>query len=544
MYSEKDTSSSPLGLLDLATEVLLLIFLELDIPNILSCRQVCKRLNDLYGLSEIQYKCELAFSAMVDGTATGTPVADRLRSLREYQAAWRSGPLSLHPTFSRELSEDSEGTCPQWLSFSGPFSASRAGSKVTLIQLPSSTRRIQEKSWTLDFGATLLVPQCGASNTEQNLTAFAGIEDGNPRVFRCHFFTILPDESSPRAPADLLPISYEVDAEWFNTALELTIRGEAMIWTIICSPGAKVLVYNWRTQELMQCYERPTGFMHAELLTSKLLMISVVDLLLIYAINCNDLSIPPDLDAQYILQPPSNGGLYEMHFRLRMVHDMNGPGTPTAVNFGHDPDAALLVFQLFNRSPAQGAKFGVLPTTYVHCVSRAALLSRLHSSGPAGVDGHNRVLRWEEWATLDNSSLLLGVSSSAQLSLSSLGARFAISFPREDPATSVAHDIYVFDVHRCARSDDNTREARQHATRYFNVSSSQETPNQFIWYSNKPMPYQIVHKTVPMRTGRKGQRENCNVKLLTDGVAFLRETWDSWDSNRPSIAVECYMLSA
>ena len=91
----------------------------------------------------------------------------------------QTSQLHLNPTFSCERSENPEGTCPQWLPFNGPFLASRLGSQLTLLRLPSSTRRIQAKSWTFNLG--VLIPQCGASNAEQTIVAFAGTENGNPR---------------------------------------------------------------------------------------------------------------------------------------------------------------------------------------------------------------------------------------------------------------------------------------------------------------------------------------------------------------------------
>ncbi|KAH9886493.1 hypothetical protein C8Q73DRAFT_715618 [Cubamyces lactineus] len=528
------------SLLDLAPELLLLILFELDAADLLVCRQVCKRFSCLYESPDIQYKCQLAFSAMVDGAAPGIPVADRLRALKEYQAAWETSPLTLHPESFGESNRaltSTEQTNTKWLPFNGPFVATQHGPELTLSRLSSSARGIQGRSWTLDLRDILLDPQCGASAVDQSLVAFAGMGRGNPRCFRCHLFTMASGEF---LAANYSPITYGVDTAWYNTTRELAIYGEALLWSITSPPYSMVLLYNWKTGEFVRRFEQcNTNPMHAQFLTSDLLMVSMVDLYFIHIVDSNKLtSSPQGLPLAYILESPASGR-YHMCCRSHMACESNAPEMVPLATFDHDPNAAVLVSLLVDRSANRDSRTNDRPTQYIHCISRDALLSRLNYPNLPATGTRRRVLHWDEWATPNHDSLLLCISTPSTFSLSCSGSRIAILFPPVYPFAALTHDIFVFDVHRWARTDKTSQEAQERAMRYFDLTGrvAQANPRSPPTSPGMPLVYHIVYKPVTIPSILVG--ESGIVKILADGVTFLREDF----ADGTLVLVECYMLS-
>ncbi|KAI0063911.1 hypothetical protein BV25DRAFT_372060 [Artomyces pyxidatus] len=69
-------------------DILLEILTNLDSRSLLICRTTCRRLNRIVSDSVLlQYRIELAACGMVDGRQT-LDVAEKLRRLRLYNAAW------------------------------------------------------------------------------------------------------------------------------------------------------------------------------------------------------------------------------------------------------------------------------------------------------------------------------------------------------------------------------------------------------------------------------------------------------------------------
>ncbi|KAI0324982.1 hypothetical protein GY45DRAFT_312381 [Cubamyces sp. BRFM 1775] len=84
-------------------EMLHFIFLVLYVADGLACQLACKSFTDVFETLCVQYKCELACTATVDGaTQDGTPVTHRLRAIKKYQASLRASSLNLCPTLSGE----------------------------------------------------------------------------------------------------------------------------------------------------------------------------------------------------------------------------------------------------------------------------------------------------------------------------------------------------------------------------------------------------------------------------------------------------------
>jgi 3-methyladenine DNA glycosylase AlkC len=79
-----------MGLLLLATEILIEILLYLDVPDAYAIQSVNHFLNDIYKVSlELQYALACKVAYVRDNPHCHLPIEDRLRKLRDREATWR-----------------------------------------------------------------------------------------------------------------------------------------------------------------------------------------------------------------------------------------------------------------------------------------------------------------------------------------------------------------------------------------------------------------------------------------------------------------------
>jgi hypothetical protein len=90
-----------MGLLRLSTEILIEILLYLDVPDAYAIQSVNHFLNHIYQASlELQYTFECKIANVLDNPHCHLPIGDRLRMLRDREAAW----TSMKPTLKRTIS--------------------------------------------------------------------------------------------------------------------------------------------------------------------------------------------------------------------------------------------------------------------------------------------------------------------------------------------------------------------------------------------------------------------------------------------------------
>ena len=118
------------------------IFSKFDIHQ-----QVCSLFRELINeTASLQYIIELAASGQTNGPeAFSTTSASRLEDIRKHQSDWGSSK------WSRELRVPLRTDCA-WELYGGILAQCDPGGMLTLNQLPSDLRSIEEKVWTLDLG--------------------------------------------------------------------------------------------------------------------------------------------------------------------------------------------------------------------------------------------------------------------------------------------------------------------------------------------------------------------------------------------------------
>jgi len=72
-------------LLSLHEEILLMVFSELTIPDLLACKQTCRNMSSVVENSvRRRYRIELYAAGLVDGPPGGLSIKERLQALDQY----------------------------------------------------------------------------------------------------------------------------------------------------------------------------------------------------------------------------------------------------------------------------------------------------------------------------------------------------------------------------------------------------------------------------------------------------------------------------
>lgn len=154
-------------LTELPTELLIKIFDDLDLRNLLHCKpvrgyfhnpnqctsdknvnfqlqQVCRLFNSIINdAATLQYKMELALCGMEDGPPGSMVPAERLECLREHQDAW--GHLRFTQTSNIDMQSGNV-----WELYGNVLSQGKNRRSLAFHQLASVIRGIEDRSWSLD----------------------------------------------------------------------------------------------------------------------------------------------------------------------------------------------------------------------------------------------------------------------------------------------------------------------------------------------------------------------------------------------------------
>ncbi|KAL0950354.1 hypothetical protein HGRIS_010322 [Hohenbuehelia grisea] len=131
------------------TELVVYVLTLLDAEDLLDCRLICKRFQELIDFEvKLQYKIALFEACQEDCPSSSLGTSAKLETLRAHQKAWSTLDWSDSREFERA---DDEGR----LRLSGNLltNINDAGTHIRFRQLPSAIRGIPWKEWTLtDFG--------------------------------------------------------------------------------------------------------------------------------------------------------------------------------------------------------------------------------------------------------------------------------------------------------------------------------------------------------------------------------------------------------
>ncbi|KAF9075877.1 hypothetical protein BDP27DRAFT_1415037 [Rhodocollybia butyracea] len=259
-----------LDLLQFPTELLYIIFEELDIFSLLQCTQVCKQIHSLLKDSlAVRYKTLLAVSGMRDGPPDTISTSERYEKLQAHQDAWnqlRWAPESLcYPMSTMRLWELAGGVLALYDLDQRLFK---------LVQLPSSHRGLDHREWeihdidiqmgdfTMNPSADLLVIVARDSvDLNKNVT-----------VFKIRLLSLETGQPHPQArQPELLVESSTVDQNW---TYEVRILDEHL--AILFRPDdsdAELSAWNWNNGCMIKIFAFFNSF---SFLTKNLIVLSSI----------------------------------------------------------------------------------------------------------------------------------------------------------------------------------------------------------------------------------------------------------------------------
>jgi hypothetical protein len=131
----------------LPLELFAMILGHLDVHALIRCRKVCKLLRNLIDHSpSFQYKIELAVAGMDDGLPSDLGPVERLRILNAHQTAWKK---SSWKEYRVPIASASCVCCSGNVLAMGQYTKNSPDYHFTFTQLPSVTRGIGEKTWSI-----------------------------------------------------------------------------------------------------------------------------------------------------------------------------------------------------------------------------------------------------------------------------------------------------------------------------------------------------------------------------------------------------------
>ncbi|CDO69322.1 hypothetical protein BN946_scf184746.g3 [Trametes cinnabarina] len=232
-------------LLALAEELLVLILLDLEPRDILSCTKVCHALADVVERTPaVQYKLQLGLAGMIDGLAALTPVGQRLEQLRAYQSSWSENAV---PIVTVNCSR-------QYRCFVRDGAVAYVGSTHLKLFRPASAYSgiAEEELGTLEFGHHVDPDSFSvdglAIDREQDLVILTQLLLGEmPHMYLLSISNggaLHPLAARPHLEgAEELGISIDPEEQ-------LDICGDHVAWTIQ-SDAVSIIVYNWKTGQIV-----------------------------------------------------------------------------------------------------------------------------------------------------------------------------------------------------------------------------------------------------------------------------------------------------
>lgn len=162
-----------MNILDLPQELVIYVMLQLDPSHVVTCGQVSavfihhenpgflqprplkipyddvpqvsRYFKALLDTTVIRYKFALAAAGMVDGTASGVPVKDRLLALGRYEKSWRAAE------FVRDTNLIDDSSNYRCLPFTGSAVPIVQGSALKIAVPASPGRGIPAQVWSTDL---------------------------------------------------------------------------------------------------------------------------------------------------------------------------------------------------------------------------------------------------------------------------------------------------------------------------------------------------------------------------------------------------------
>ncbi|KAI0717895.1 hypothetical protein C8T65DRAFT_571295 [Cerioporus squamosus] len=230
------------GLVDLPVELLSLILIYLDFRDVLRCREVCAWLKHVVDDDvRMQYKVELAAAGMEDGLHSTLTASDRLVALRERQSAWKK--LSWLSQEDLPAPQDSE----LWEFYGGVFARDANRRTLHFWQVPSQSRRIAGRKWTID-DVGVSISDFYMDPAQDVLVIVEDVPQSG--LCRVHLRSMITGKAHPSAASKWLELepeygplnAYSIQTSNDHLALLLSTLAEDVAGIV-----TEFVVWNWKT---------------------------------------------------------------------------------------------------------------------------------------------------------------------------------------------------------------------------------------------------------------------------------------------------------
>ncbi|PBK78537.1 hypothetical protein ARMSODRAFT_1078075 [Armillaria solidipes] len=224
-------------------EIFLTIFSFLDARGLTSCQQVCQSFLALINeMVALEYTKELARHGYVDHAVALLPLPYRLDQLREHSNAWNRLDGS---TWSEIVSN-----FPFSQEFSGNVLARRdvPGGPIVFTRLPSSSRSVGQKEWSIPFKSGLDNFQFGMDSSQDLLVLVESEREPNPS-FQFRLLFMSSGKAHELASIPILKYAHNVPAHGVVFAMHISgdHLGVEFGYNHVTTADSEIVIWNWKT---------------------------------------------------------------------------------------------------------------------------------------------------------------------------------------------------------------------------------------------------------------------------------------------------------
>ncbi|EKM83555.1 hypothetical protein AGABI1DRAFT_123881 [Agaricus bisporus var. burnettii JB137-S8] len=243
---------SKVHLLSLPNEMLDRILCNLNFQALLKCKEVCKKLKVyIESAKETSYIIELALAGLEHNTNNTWSKAACLESLRKYQSGWEKLEWSEETTIPML-------TAGMWDLYGGILAQADENQTFHFLRLPSDSRRIEKKSWTVEPNVGDEVVKDFAFDPSQDLLILITPPTAAFPHMSLYLRTLMTNENHPLAIQPFL--RHKVDlltGRWIPTSLKimqdyigLVSFYRAPVDEEDSSDLKEFRIWNWKTDKL------------------------------------------------------------------------------------------------------------------------------------------------------------------------------------------------------------------------------------------------------------------------------------------------------
>ncbi|KAI0082257.1 hypothetical protein K474DRAFT_1703260 [Panus rudis PR-1116 ss-1] len=255
-----------LHILDLPVELLTKILNELDFRNLLRCKRVCRQLQVIIeDAIVLRYKVELAINGLEDGPPSSLGASDRLNLLHQREEAWDRLAYKTMKDVEMHRGE-------VWELYGGVLAQGQGQRSLHFYRLPSEIRGIEEEHWKLDL--EFAIRDFGMDPTQDLLVVIERPALPNTSYYPVHLLSLRTGKPHPLAPKPAI-LSHTPRFQTLNFTIQTCSHHVAVLYHSQVDNGGELLVWNWKTGDVVMAISGSTVMSFAFLSEHHLLLVRV-----------------------------------------------------------------------------------------------------------------------------------------------------------------------------------------------------------------------------------------------------------------------------